>query len=95
MKSLYAITGMGVIALYGLLVADMAQAYTGIGTGYYGDGKVIKEEPSPAYDRIGAYESFSVTDDVVTKDGFIDRETTTFDCIDNVFGEKTCSERRW
>ena len=85
----------GFIAIAFALMVETAAAYTGIGTGYYGDGTVIKEEPSPWYDNRGIIESYSVTEDTVNGMGFVDRETTTFDCMDNFLGEKTCTERRW
>ena len=95
MKNLTMIIEGGFIALTVILMVETASAYTGFGTGYYGDGTVIKEEPSPWYDNRGIIESYSVTDDTVNELGLPDRETKTFDCMDNFLGEKTCTERRY
>ena len=77
------------------ITVNVALAYTGFGTGYYGDGTIIKEEPAPFYNSHGIIESYSVTEDTVNDFGLPDRETTTFDCMDNYLGQKTCRERRW
>lgn len=77
------------------VLAPDAEAFQGIGTGFYGDGKVIKEEPTRLFHHgLEDNESFSVTDDVVDSLGFHKRETTYFDCRQNLFGEKVCEERR-
>lgn len=77
------------------LIPLPATAFQGIGTGFYGDGKVIKEEPTRWYAHgLEDNESFSVTDDTVDHMGFVSRETTYYDCRQNMFGEKVCSERK-
>jgi len=67
------------------------EAYQGIGTGFVGDGTVIKEE-SPMF-GLPYVDSFSVTDDVPGYGGIKTRETKYFDCSKNLYGEKVCKER--
>ena len=75
---------IGFVAMAMVLMVSVASAWTGStsfgGTGFYGDGTVIKEEPSPWYDNRGIIESYSVTEDTVNSSGFVDRESTTDDC---------------
>lgn len=85
----------GLIAAIILALTTDAEAFQGIGTGYYGQGVVVKEEPNRWYaNGLEDWNSYSVTDDVVSPSGFVGRETTYFDCSRNFLGEKVCEERQ-
>jgi hypothetical protein len=68
--------------------------------GAYGSGTMIREEVNPTqmltpnYD-LKNYESYSITEDTTTEMGFSSRETTYYDCRNDMFGKKVCEERMW
>ena len=96
MKSAYYFIEGGMIALAFTLMVETAAAYTGAtwfgGTGFPGDGTVIKEEPAPAYmygsPIYDTWESYSITEDTPTG-----RTSTIYDCLPNMLGQQTCTER--
>ena len=85
-------TAIGIALMATLSVIAVSNDASAFGTGYPGQGLVIKEEYS--WNPINTRE-YSITDDVQGAYGMQQRETIRMECRKDWTGKEVCTERSW